>query len=411
MHSKVYLLGGYQTDFARNWSREGKGIQAMINEVMDGAFAETGIEPRQVQAIHVGNFAGELYTMQAHLGAMTLNYDPVLRGIPTARHEAACASGSIAALMARTEIEAGIHDLILVLGVELMKSVDAKAGGNFLGTAAWFEKECEGIEFPFPKLFDRLYDVYDELYDVRYEHLARIAAVNYANARKNPKAQTRSWYMNEKHACSAGEYNRTIGTRLRASDCSQVTDGAAAIFLASGDFARDYAGKHGLELGRIPFVQGWGHSTAPIRIEDKAEEAKRSEYVLPHTRRAITDAYARAGIAGPGDISCIETHDCFTITEYAAIEHFGLTKPGEAWKAIESGSIELDGECPVNPSGGLIGVGHPVGTTGVRQLLDAYRQVTGKAGDYQVAGARRAATLNIGGSATTNVVHIIGAEE
>ena len=408
MPSKVYILGGYQTDFARNWAREGKGIQAMINEVMYGAFTETCIEPKDIQAIHVGNFAGELYTMQAHLGAFTLNYDPVLRGIPTARHEAACASGSIAALVARTEIDAGVYDLILVVGVELMKSVDSKTGGNYLGTAAWYEKECEGIEFPFPKLFDRLYDVYDERYGVQYEHLAQIATINYENAKRNPKAQTRTWYMNKRHACSTGDYNRTIGTRLRASDCSQVTDGAAALFLASHEYARRYAQKRGLKLEGIPHIQGWGHATAPIRFDDKAREAQHHEYVLPHTRRAINDAYGRAGISGFSDISCIETHDCFSITEYAAIEHFGLTPPGEGWKAIESGTIEFDGSCPINPSGGLIGCGHPVGATGTRQLLDAYLQVAGKAGDYQVEGARRVATLNIGGSATTNVVHIVG---
>ncbi len=410
MRSKVYILGGYQTDFARNWSREGKGIQAMINEAMEGAFTATEIEPKDIQAIHVGNFAGELYTMQAHLGSFPLNYDPVMRGLPTSRHEAACASGSIAALMARAEIEAGIYDLIMVLGVELMKSVDAKTGGNFLGTAAWYEKECRGIEFPFPKLFDRLYDVYDELYGLKYEHLAQISAINYENAKRNSKSQTRNWYMNKKHACSTGDYNLTIGKRLRATDCSQVTDGAAVIFLASQSNAQNYAKKHGLQIENIPYIQGWGHATAPIHFDDKAKEAKENEYILPHTRRAITDAYKRAGLNGPDEISCIETHDCFTITEYAAIEHFGLTKPGEAWKAIENGIIDFNGKCPINPSGGLIGVGHPVGTTGTRQLLDAYLQVSDKAGDYQVPGVRRAATLNVGGSATTNVVHIIGSD-
>ena len=410
MRSKVYILGGYQTDFARNWSREGKGIQAMINEAMDGAFTATEIEPKDIQAVHVGNFAGELYTMQAHLGSFPLNYDPVMRGLPTSRHEAACASGSIAALMARAEIEAGIYNLIMVLGVELMKSVDAKTGGNFLGTAAWYEKECRGIEFPFPKLFDRLYDVYDELYGLKYEHLAQISAINYENAKRNSKSQTRNWYMNKKHACSTGDYNLTIGKRLRATDCSQVTDGAAVIFLASQSNAQNYAKKHGLQIENIPYIQGWGHATAPIHFDDKEEEAKENEYILPHTRRAITDAYKRAGLNGPDEISCIETHDCFTITEYAAIEHFGLTKPGEAWKAIENGIVEFNGKCPINPSGGLIGVGHPVGTTGTRQLLDAYLQVSDKAGDYQVPGVRRAATLNIGGSATTNVVHIIGSD-
>ncbi len=407
---QVCILGGYQTDFERNWSREGKGIQAIINEAMEGAFTQTNIEPKDIQAIHVGNFAGELYNMQAHFGAFPINFDPVLRGIPTARHEAACASGSIAALMARAEIEAGIHSLVMVIGVELMKSVDSKSGGNFLGTAAWYEKECREVEFPFPKLFDRLYDVYDELYGVKYEHLAEISTINYANAKRNPKAQTRNWYMNKKHACSGGDFNRTIGTRLRATDCSQVTDGAAVILLASQTYSQTYAKNHGLRFSQIPYIQGWGHTTAPISFDDKAEEAKRSEYVLPHTRSAILAAYKRAKVRGVDDISCIETHDCFTITEYAAIEHFGLTKPGEGWRAIEDRSIEFGGVCPINPSGGLIGGGHPVGATGVRQLLDAYQQVTGNAGNYQVSDAKRVATLNIGGSATTNVVHIIGSE-
>ena len=128
MPSKVYILGGYQTDFARNWAREGKSIQAIINETMEGALAATALDVKEIEAIHVGNFAGELYMMQAHLGSFPLNYHPALRGIPTARHEAACASGSIAALMARAEIEACIYVLSLVLSVELMKGVDSKTG-------------------------------------------------------------------------------------------------------------------------------------------------------------------------------------------------------------------------------------------------------------------------------------------
>ncbi|MBN2323041.1 MAG: thiolase domain-containing protein [Spirochaetes bacterium] len=411
MVRRTFILGGYQTDFARNWTKEGKGIMAMIREVLDGGFSKTGIDPGDIDSVHVGNFAGELYAMQAHLGAFVCNYHPALRGLPTSRHEAACASSSIAALMARTEIEAGTYDLSLVMGVELMKSVDSKTGGSYLGTAAWYEKECAGVEFPFPKLFDRLYDVYDKKYGVNYEHLARISAVNYDNAKRNPNAQTRGWYMNLQHACSSGSYNRVIGKRLRASDCSQVTDGAVAIFLASEEYTRGYAKRTGKKLEDIPYIQGWGHRTAPILFDEKEKEAIANEYPLPHTRGAVTDAYRRAGITGAGELSCIETHDCFSITEYAAIEHFGLADPGEAYRRIDDGTIEIGGSCPVNPSGGLIGCGHPVGATGARQLLDAYLQVSGNAGAYQVEGAKRAAVLNIGGSATTNVVHIIGRGE
>jgi acetyl-CoA C-acetyltransferase len=129
--------------------------------------------------------------------------------------------------------------------------------------------------------------------------------------------------------------------------------------------------------------------------------------LFPHLRGAITDAYARAAVEGPADLDLIETHDCFTVTEYVALDHFGLTPPGQAWRAVEDGTIEAAGALPVNPSGGLIGLGHPVGATGVRMLLDAARQVSGTAGDYQVEGARRAATLNVGGSCTTVATFVV----
>ncbi|MCS6972432.1 MAG: acetyl-CoA acetyltransferase [Leptospiraceae bacterium] len=411
---RVYVLGGYQTDFARNWSKEGKNIQAMLYEAMDGAFAATGIDPEEVETIHVGNFAAELYAMQGHLGAMAVNYSEKLRSLPTSRHEAACASGAIATLVARTEIEAGHYDLAMVIGIEIMKTVDSKTGGDFLGTAAWYEKEAKGVQFPFPKLFGRLGSVYQELYGLKYEHLAEISTINYENAKKNPLAQTRDWYMSKEHALSQGSYNMEVGGIIRITDCSQVTDGAAVIFLASEDYAKKYAKRHGKKLKKIPYIMGWGHATAPILFDVKTEEAyaakKEGRYILPHTRKAITDAYKRAGIRGPKDLDLVETHDCFTTSEYAAIEHFGLTPPGEAYRAIEDGDIRIGGKLPFNPSGGLIGAGHPVGATGTRQILDVFRQVTGTAGEYQVEGAKIGATLNIGGSATTNVVHIVGVE-
>ena len=129
---------------------------------------------------------------------------------------------------------------------------------------------------------------------------------------------------------------------------------------------------------------------------------------MPYTRRAITEALGRAGLEDIWAVDGVETHDCFTTSQYMAIDHFGLTAPGQSWQAIEEGVIEFDGQLPFNASGGLIGAGHPVGATGVRQVLDAHRQVTGTAGDYQIEGARKIATLNIGGSATTSVATVIG---
>lgn len=408
MSAAIYVLGGYQTDFARNWTKENKHIVAMMREAVEGGFEATGIEPQDIEVGHVGNFAGELYTMQGHLGAFLLDVDPALSGIPTARHEAACASGSIALLAASAEIEAGRYGLALVVGVEQMKSVDSKRGGDFLGTAAWYEREAQGIEFPFPKLFGRLGDEYDKRFGLKDEHLAHISSVNYANAKLNPLAQTRTWYMTEDHACATDKFNSPIGGRIKVSDCSQVTDGAVAVFLGSEPVAAAYATRRGIALESIPRILGWGHRTAPIEFTTKVAESRENPYVLPHTRRAILDAFSRAGIADCWGVQAIETHDCFTTSEYMAIDHFGVTEPGESWKAVEDGTIEIGGRLPINPSGGLIGAGHPVGATGCRQVLDAYRQVTATAGDYQVEGARRVATLNIGGSATTSVCFVVG---
>lgn len=406
--NNVYLLGGFQTDFARNWAREKKHISAMMREVYEGSLASTRIEPKDVGAAFVGNFAAELYCMQGHLGAFFVELDPAFRGLPTCRYEAACASSGVAALSAMAHIQAGIYPCIAVLGVEQMKTVDAAKGGDFLGTAAWYERESAGVEFPFPKLFGRLGDEYDKRYGLKAEHLAKIAEINYANAKRNPNAQTRDWYMSYAHACSGGQYNAAISGRIKITDCSQVTDGAAILYLASEAFAADYARRCGISLDKIPRILGWGNTTASVEFAAKMAESSGNPYILPWTRKAICDAMRRAGLESWQQLSAIETHDCFTTSEYMAIDHFGLTEPGKSWQAIEAGVIAPGGKLPINPSGGLIGCGHPVGATGVRQLLDAYKQCTGTAGDYQVDNARRVATLNIGGSATTNVVFVVG---
>jgi acetyl-CoA C-acetyltransferase len=405
----VYILGGYQTDFARNWARENKHIAAMMREAYQGSIEATNIEPGDIKAAFIGNFAAELYCMQGHLGAFFVDFDRRFVGLPTMRFEAACASSAVAAAAAMAHIRAGIYDLICVTGVELMKTADSAKGGDYLGTAAWYEKECAGVEFPFPKLFGKLGDEYDKRYGLDNQHLARIAQINYTNAKNNPNAQTRDWFMSFEHACTTGKYNTPVSGRIKVTDCSQITDGAVCLYLASEECAAKYAEQRGLKLEKIPCILGWGHTTAPIEFAGKVAYSKDDEYVLPMTRKAITDAFGRAGIKDCWDLDLIETHDCFTTSEYMAIDHFGLTKPGESWKAIEQGVIEIDGKLPINPSGGLIGCGHPVGATGARQLLDAYKQVTGTAGDYQIPGARRVATLNIGGSATTNVCFIVGA--
>ena len=405
---EVYVLGGYQTDFARNWTKEGKHFSALMRESVLGALQECEIAPEEIESSHVGNFAAELYCMQGHLGAFFTEVDPAFSGLPTGRHEAACASGSIALLAASAEIEAGRYDLQAVVGIEQMKTVSATEGGAYLGTAAWYDQEAEGIEFPFPKLFGKLGDEYDKRYGLKDEHLAEISRINYENAKLNPNAQTRTWYMNKEHALCRTDDNAAVGGRIRISDCSQVTDGAVTVFLASRAYAEKYAKGRGMKLSDIPRIKGWGHNTARLRFVDKVAESAGDQYVLPHVRSTVTSALKRAGIADVNGVDGIETHDCFTTSEYMAIDHFGITAPGESWKAVEEGWLEIDGKHPINPSGGLIGAGHPVGATGVRQLLDASLQVTGRAGAYQVEGAKNFQTLNIGGSGTTSVSFVVG---
>ncbi len=411
---EVFVIGGYQTDFARNWSKEKKHFSALMNEGVQGAIEATGVNPEDIESAHVGNFAAELYCMQGHLGAFFTEAHPSFSGLPTGRHEAACASGSIALLAASAEIEAGRYDLQAVVGIEQMKTVASSLGGSYLGTAAWYEKEAEGIDFPFPKLFGKLGDEYDKRYGLADEHLAEISRINYDNAKLNPNAQTRTWYMNKDHALARDDMNAEVGGRIRLADCSQVTDGAVCVFLASRAYAERYAAQQGISIDDIPRIKGWGHNTARLKFEDKMRESREAEYVLPHVRSTITSAMDRAGIAdvfgsdGGEKIDGIETHDCFTTSEYMAIDHFGITAPGESWKAVEEGWLEIDGKTPINPSGGLIGAGHPVGATGVRQLLDAHKQVTGTAGAYQIPDAKNVQTLNIGGSGTTSVSFVVG---
>jgi len=411
MTEPVFVLGGLQTDFARNWAREGLEIADAMRETVLGGLEQVRLAPRDVEVAHVGNFAAELFCNQGHLGGLFAAVHPDFAGVPASRHEGACASGSLALLAAMADLEAGRYGLAAVVGIEQMRNVPGEQAAQYIGgPAMWSGHECRDVRFPWPHVFSRLGDEYERRYGLRDEHLARIAEVNFGNARRNPQAQTRRWTFNERSFAADDEANPVIEGRIRKQDCGQITDGAAVVFLASQARAAGYAATHGLSLGQVPRILGWGHRTAPITYEAKVQASAGQPYVFPEVRRAITDAFRRAGVRGVEDLDGIETHDCFTTTEYMAIDHFGITPPGESWRAIESGDIEIGGRIPVNPSGGLIGAGHPVGATGVRMALDCCRQVTGVAGDYQVEGARTFATLNIGGSGTTIVSLVIGTE-
>ncbi len=408
MSAPVFVLGGYQTDFSRHLARQGHDLAELVRETVQETLHAAVIDPSEVGCIHVGNAFGELFTGQAQLGAMPATVYPQLWGVPAARHEAACASGGIAVLAAMADLEAGRYDCALVLGAEQQRNVPGEVAAQHLGSAAWVGHEGQGCRYLWPHMFAQLGDEYERRYGLVRHHLARLAAKNFANARRNPKAQTRTWRFGPDAFGESEQENPVIEGRIRRQDCAQLTDGAAGLVLASARFAAAYAQRHGRPMDKLPRVLGWGHRTAGLSLAEKLRRSEGELYVLPHLRQAITDAFTRAGIGGPQALHGIETHDCFTVTEYLAIDHFGITAPGESWRAIEDGRLEAGGALPINPSGGLIGAGHPVGATGVRMVLDAALQVSGQAGATQVDGARTFATLNLGGSATTVVSFVLG---
>jgi acetyl-CoA C-acetyltransferase len=325
---------------------------------------------------------------------------PELWGIPAMRHEGACASSSLAVLTAMAEIEAGRYDCVLVLGAEEFKNLPGDQASQNQNSAAWRDREDIHCKFMWPAVFGLLADEYDQRYGLDRQVLNQIAEINYGHAKRNPLAQTRQWKFAENSFCEDDTLNPMIEPGVRRLHCGQITDGACAIVLASEKFAAHYR-KTRKQTGSIARIKGWGHRNAGIRYRDKVERSKDSTFVFPHVREAIEDSFRRAGIAEVHQLDGIETHDCFSMTEYMAIDHFGITAPGESWRAVEDGSIGLGGRLPINASGGLIGCGHPVGATGARMLLDATKQVTQRAGDAQIDGAKQIATLNIGGSCAT----------
>jgi len=404
----VYILGGSQTDFARNWAREGFEVFDMFAAALTDAVNDAGIEPGQIDVGHVGNFVADLFAGQGLLGGFFGQVYPELGMLPTSRHEAACASGSMAILGAMRDIESGHYDTACVLGLELMRNVDGKTGAQHLGAATWKGHEAMGCDFPWPFMFDRITREYETRHGINDDHLTQIAEINFANAKRNENAQTRSWQFAEGSFGGNETLNPSVEGRVRKLDCGQITDGAACIILASERVAKSHAAKLGLRLADLPRIKGWGHRSAPILLETKLSLSRGSDIIFPHVAMTMSDAFGRAGFSRIDELNGLETHDCFTVTEYMAIDHSGLTRPGESYKAVEEGRISLDGDFPINASGGLIGLGHPVGATGVRMVLDCAKQVSGRAGAYQITGAENLMTFNMGGSTTTCASLVVG---
>src|SRR5450432_4279125 len=412
MNEPVYILGAGRTDFKRNLKKEGKALRDVIKEAGRTALDDAKIDAGEIQAAAVGNFNAGQFTKQLHLGAFIPEIDPKLRGIPTMHTEAACASGALSVLLGAQWIMGGFYDVVLVVGAEQQKTMSSLDGSDVLGAAADYHNEKpEYGDFMFPKLFGKIAQIYIDKYGVSENALAQVAYKNYAHARLNPLAQMRDADLTYDCASQVSVKNPSVAPPLKVSDCSQITDGAASLVLCS----EKYLKRIGRDKSKSARLLGFGHTTDYLAL------AKKDAPTFSTARKAAEKAFGMANMK-PRDLHGAEVHDCFSITEIVAYEILGFAEPGKGAELAKSGATALpqvrgehvsgkiDFEIPVNTGGGLIGDGHPVGATGVRQVVDAHQQLTGQSGARQIEGAKRFLTFNMGGSLTTSVAMIWGTD-
>ncbi|MFT4980114.1 MAG: acetyl-CoA acyltransferase, partial [Myxococcota bacterium] len=373
----------------------------LIKSAVDGAIEDTGVDPAQIDRLYVGNFTGELFVNQGHMGAALAGAHPDLAFKPASRLEAACASGGIAMMAAVDAIAAGA-DLVLVVGVEVQTTVSARQGGDFLARAADYKRQRGIDDFTFPALFARRIKHYLEETEGTVEDLGHIAVKAYDNANKNPNAHMKARKMTIEVAGSANDKNpnflsnEALSPYLKISDCSQVSDGASAVLLVSEAGLQ----KLGRSLTDTVEIIGRGHAADSLFVD-------RDPLELLTTKHAAATAFAEAGVS-IGDVDIAEVHDCFTMAEILMYEAIGLADKGQGYRLAREGSTRIDGKLPVNTGGGLIGFGHPVGATGVKQPLEIFRQMKGRCGDYQVGGdLSHGLTVNMGGDDKTVVSMVL----
>ncbi len=411
---RVFVLGGHTTPFIGKrhpdfiWKghpafgqRENPTLEALITTAVRGALDATGTPAAAVDRAWIGNFVGELFSSQGHLGAAVVGAHPDLLFKPVMRVEGACASGGLAFVSAVESLQAG-SDIALVVGAEVQNTASARQGGDYLARASHYARQRGIDDFTFPALFARRNKAFLEAGLGTEEDLGRVAVKAYANANRNPLAHMREAKLDLETAASAGPANPTfLGNEelkpyLKMSDCSQVSDGASAMIVVTEEGLRRLGKTEddATEVLSIALATGNLYEDGDLLRMETTEHAARR-------------AYAAAGLR-PQDIQVAEVHDCFTITELLMMEALGFCAPGQAAAMIREGRTEIDGDIPVNTGGGLVGFGHPVGATGVKQVLEVHRQIHGACGDYQVAhGPRVGLTANMGGDDKTAVVSIL----
>jgi acetyl-CoA C-acetyltransferase len=380
------IVGWAHTPFGR---LEGETLESLIVRVAKGALADAGLEARDVDEIVLGHFnAG--FSAQDFTASLVLQASPDLRFKRASRVENACATGSAAVHQGLKSIAAKSARIVLVVGAEQMTTTPAAEIGRNLLKASYVREESD-IEGGFAGIFGQIAGLYFQRWGDQSDALARIAAKNHKNGVANPFAQIRK-DLGYEFCRTESEKNPRVAGPLKRTDCSLVSDGAAAIVLADVATA--------LKLGKAVAFRASEH------VQDFLPMSKRDVLKLEGCSEAWKRALAGAGVA-LGDLSFVETHDCFTIAELMEYEAMGLVPEGQGARAVAEGLTEKSGPLPVNPSGGLKAKGHPIGATGVSMHALAAMQLTGTAGDMQVKNARLGGIFNMGGTAVANYVSIL----
>lgn len=381
---EVAVIGVGMSKWGECWT---KSLRDLFVDAALAAVDDCGID--HIESMYVGCMSSGLFNSQEHIGPMLAEYLGV-NPIPATRVESACASGGVAFRHAFMEVAGGFSDIVLAGGVEKMTDVDGSEATYALSTAADYEYESfHGVTFP--GLYAMMARVYMKEYGLTREELAAVPVKNHDHGARNPRAQFPKGVTIEEVVNSA-----KVADPLCLLDCSPVTDGAAAVILCSMEKAKAL-GKKAVK------ILGCGQASDTIALHSRPS--------LTHYRStavAAQKAFAMAKVQ-PQDVSFAEVHDCFSIAEICALESLGFFGPGKAGKATAEGLTRIGGKLPVNPSGGLKSKGHPVGATGIAQIVEITEQLRGEAGPRQVAGAKIGLAQNMGGTAASSVVSILEA--
>jgi len=380
----VAIIGVGSTPFGKV---EGRGIVELAVSACREALADAGLERSKIEALYLGNFVGERLANQGSLAALVTGRLG-LTGIPATKVEGACASGGIAFRHGVLGIALGLYDFVLVAGAEKMTASSTPDVTAALATAGDEQREMRA-GLTFPGAFGIVMRDHMARYGTTREQVGLVSVKNHALGAANPKAQFRKPVTLDEVLGS-----RLIADPLRLFDCPPISDGAAAAVLCPADRAREFH-------ARPVRVLGTGHATGPATLWEMDDLTS-----FPATARAAQEAYRMAGIA-PADVQIAEVHDCFTIAEIVATEDLGFFPKGKGGPAVEEGWTGLDGKIAVNPSGGLIAKGHPVGATGCAQIYELVKQLRGEAAN-QVRDPEIALAHNLGGMGVVSTVTLLG---